>query len=181
MKKKETMTNTTDNITYVARPKGKPETSMKGKMNEWSNGYREFIPQGTRENNRQMLKQLGDSSFYKTEGKKESSYSVHINVDGESADPVGEMFSQFKLLTDGQRKQKPTLEEGSDGRMLFDNGGSLKVWLDSAKGEVAILTRLSCSPQIERELLQAQSQMNVTVGRYRAEIINNKRLDYGKL
>ena len=171
----------TDNTNYVTRPKGKPEVTTKGKMNEWSNGYREFIPQGTRENNRQMLKQLGDSSFYRTEGKKESSYSVHINVDGESADPVGEMLSQFKLLTDGQRKQKPTLEEGSDGRMLFDNGGSLKVWLDSAKGEVAILTRLSCSPQIERELLQAQSQMNVTVGRYRAEIINNKRLDYGKL
>lgn len=165
----------TDNTNYVTRPKGKPEVTTRGKMNEWSNGYREFIPQGTRENNRQMLKQLGDSSFYKTEGKKESSYSVHINVDGESADPVGEMLSQFKLLTDGQRKQKPTLEEGSDGRMLFDNGGSLKVWLDSAKGEVAILTRLSCSPQIERELLQAQSQMNVTVGRYRTEIVNSKK------
>ena len=40
------MTKKTDNTTYVARPKGKPETSMKGKMNEWSNGYREFIPQG---------------------------------------------------------------------------------------------------------------------------------------
>ena len=76
------MTKTTDNTTYVSRPKGKPETSTKGKLNEWSNGYREFIPQGTRENNRQMLKQLGDSSFYMTQGKKESSYSLHVNVDG---------------------------------------------------------------------------------------------------
>ncbi|MBP5621318.1 MAG: hypothetical protein J6X44_04815, partial [Thermoguttaceae bacterium] len=101
---------------YVTRPKGKPEVTTKGKMNEWSNGYREFIPQGTRENNRQMLKQLGDSSFYKTEGKKESSYSLHLNVDGESQDPVGEMFEQFMVLTEGQRTEKPAMEEGAEGR-----------------------------------------------------------------
>ena len=166
------MTKTTDNTTYVARPKGKPETSMKGKMNEWSNGYREFIPQGTRENNRQMLKQLGDSSFYKTEGKKESSYSLHLNVDGKSEDPVAEMHEQFLLLTEGQRKENPELAKGIAGRMLFDNGSSLQVWLDTEKGEVTILTRLTCSPQIDRQLLQAQSQMNVTIGRYRSEIIN---------
>ena len=75
-----------DNIIYVTRPKGKPEMTTKGKLNEWANGYREFIPQGTRESQRQMLKQLGESSFYKTEGKKESSYSLHLNVDGASAD-----------------------------------------------------------------------------------------------
>ena len=172
----------TDNTNYVARPKGKPDVTTKGKLNEWNNGYKEFVPQGQKPSNRTMLKQVGSSSFYKSEGAKESSFSLHLNVDAKDcADPVAALHEQFLYLTQGEQKQKPTLEEGSDGRMLFDNGGSLKVWLDSAKGEVAILTRLSCSPQIERELLQAQSQMNVTVGRYRAEIINNKRLDYGKL
>ena len=76
------MIMTKDKTTYVSRPKGKPETSMRGKMNGWSNGYCVFIPQGTRENNRQMLKQMGDSSFYKTQGRKESSFSLHLNVDG---------------------------------------------------------------------------------------------------
>ena len=166
------MIMTKDKTTYVSRPKGKPETSMRGKMNGWSNGYCEFIPQGTRENNRQMLKQMGDSSFYKTEGKKESSFSVHLNVDGKSEDPVAEMHEQFLLLTEGQRKEKPELAKGIAGRMLFDNGSSLQVWLDTEKGEVTILTRLTCSPQIDRQLLQAQSQMNVTIGRYRSEIIN---------
>ena len=166
------MIMTKDKTTYVARPKGKPETSTRGKLNEWSNGYREFIPQGTRENNRQMLKQLGDSSFYKTQGRKESSYSLHLNVDGKSEDPVAEMHEQFLLLTEGLRKEKPELAKGIAGRMLFDNGSSLQVWLDTEKGEVTILTRLTCSPQIDRQLLQAQSQMNVTIGRYRSEIIN---------
>ncbi len=160
-------------INYVTRPKGKPDVTTKGKMNEWSNGYREFIPQGTRENQREMLKQLGDSSFYKTNGKKESSYSVHLNCDGKSADPVGELLDQFLHLTEGERKSAPTLPDGSDGRMLLDNGQGLQIWLDREHGKLSILTQLNCGTDIERMLLQAQSQMNVTLGRYRQEIINN--------
>lgn len=159
-------------IQYVARPKGKPDESLKGKMNKWNNGYAEFIPQGTRENQREMLKQLGDSSFYKTTGKKDSSWSVHLNVDGKSDDPVGELFEQFKILTEGERKQLPKMPEGSEGRMLLDDGQT-QVWLDTSKGELVIQARLQCSPQVERQLLQAQATMNVTLGRYRQEIINN--------
>ena len=166
------MTKSND-IQYVTRPKGKPEVTTKGKMNEWSNGYKEFIPQGTRENQREMLKQLGDSSFYKTNGKKESSWSVHLNCDGKSEDPVAELLDQFLVLTEGERKTTPKLPEGSQGRMLLDNGAGLKIWLDSERGKLSILTELECSAQIERQLLQAQSQMNVCIGRYRTEIISN--------
>lgn len=162
-----------DTATYLARPKTKPTETLKGKLNRWSSGYAEFIPQGSKPSNRTMFRQLGNSSFYRSEGEKESSYSLHINVDGKSDDPVAEMFEQFKLLTAEQQKTKPQLDTESEGRMLFDNGESLQVWLDSAKGEVCILSRLQCSAQIERQLLQAQSQMNVTLGRYRQDIISH--------
>ncbi len=162
-----------DSASYVSRPRRKPDSSTKGKLNEWDNGYKEFIPSGTGESKRNVLKQLGPSSFYKTEGQKESSYSIHVNVDGESADPIGEAFDIFKALTDGQRKTEPTLPEG-EGRMLFDNDEDLKIWLDTANGKVSILTQLDCSPNIERMLLQAQATMNVTIGRYRQEILNNQ-------
>lgn len=161
-------------IQYVARPKGKPDESLKGKLNKWNNGYAEFIPQGTRENQREMLKQLGDSSFYKTTGKKESSWSVHLNCDGKSEDPVGELLDQFLVLTEGQRKQLPKLPEGSEGRMLLDNGQGLQVWLDRERGKVSILTELDCGPNIDRQLLQAQSQMGVCISRNRQEILNHK-------
>lgn len=164
------------NEKFLSRPKTKPAETLKGKMNKWENGYCEFVPTGTRESNRRMLKQLGNSSFYKSEGEKESSYSLHLNVDAKDcADPVAEMFQQFMLLTAEQQKQMPQLPEGSEGRMLYDNGGSLKVWHDTARGEVCILTRLECNPQIERQLLQAQAQMNVTIGRHRQEIVNNSK------
>lgn len=164
---------TTNDIQYVSRPKGKPDMTTRGKLNEWSNGYREFIPQGTRENQREMLKQLGDSSFYKTTGKKDSSWSIHLNVDAKDCeDPVAALHEQFLVLTEGQRKQLPKLPEGSEGRMLLDNGQGLQIWLDHEHGKVSILATLECTPNIERMLLQAQSQMNVTIGRYRQDIVN---------
>ena len=166
---------TEKDIQYVSRPKGKPDMTTKGKLNEWSNGYREFIPQGTRENQREMLKQLGESSFYKTNGKKDSSWSVHLNCDGKSEDPVGELLDQFLVLTEGQRKHLPKLPEGSKDRMLLDNGMGLQIWLDRERGKVSILTELECNTNIERMLLQAQSQMNVCIARNRTEILNNNK------
>ena len=163
-----------DPVTYVTRPKGKPSVTTKGKLNEWDNGYKEFIPQGQKPSNRTMLKQMGGSSFYKTEGEKESSYSIHINVDGQSADPVNEAREIFDVLTEGERKTAPKLPEDGEGRMLYDDGQGLQVWLDTARHEVQIMTRLACTHQIERQLLQAQAVMNVTLGRYRQEILNNQ-------
>lgn len=162
-----------DSASYLARPRRKPDSSTKGKLNRWDNSdYIEFIPSGTGESKRNVLKQLGPSSFYKTEGQKESSYSIHVNVDGESADPVGEAFDIFKALTEGQRKSEPTLVEG-EGRMLYEDQ-MLKVWLDTATGRVTIQTQLDCNPNIERMLLQAQAQMNVCIGRHRTEILNHE-------
>ena len=66
------------------------------------------MPAGKRESIRTELKRMGDSSFYQTKGEKESSFSIHINVDGASADPVNEAREIFNVLTAEQTKQKPT-------------------------------------------------------------------------
>ena len=168
------MAKKNDNTTMASRPRRKPDHSVKGTMKTWEGtDYCEFHPVGTRESNRTMFKQVGPSSFYKSEGQKESSFSIHINVDGSSVDPVNEAREIFNVLTAEQAKQKPTLSEGSEGRMLLDNGMGLQIWLDRERGKVSILTELDCNTNIERMLLQAQSQMNVTIARNRQEIINN--------
>ena len=122
-----------------------------------------------------MLRQLGDSSFYKSEGEKQSSYSVHLNCDGKSEDPVSELFDQFLLLTEEKRKQLPKLPEGSEGRMLLDNGMGLQIWHDRKRNKLTIMAQLECTADIERQLLQAQSQMNVVVGRNRKDLVNNNK------
>lgn len=163
-----------DSATYISRPKTKPDATTRGKLNEWSNGYREFIPVGSKPSNRTMLKQLGGSSFYKSEGEKESSWSLHLNVDAKDcADPVAALHEQFLFLTEGEQKQKPKLPDGSEGRMLFDNGENLQIWHDSEANKLSILTQLECKADIERQLLQAQAQMNVVLGRNRRDLINN--------
>lgn len=162
-----------DSASYISRPKTKPNVTTKGKLNEWNNGYKEFIPVGSKPSNRTMLKQFGDSSFYKTEGEKQSSYSVHLNCDGKSEDPVGELLDQFLMLTEGQRKQLPKLPEGSEGRMLFSNGDGLQIWHDRENNKLTIMAQLECTADIERQLLQAEAQMNVVVGRNRKDIIKN--------
>ena len=165
-----------DNTTMVSRPRRKPDNSVKGKLNRWEGSdYVEFVPTGTRESNRKMLKQLGNSSFYKSEGEKESSYSVHLNCDGKSEDPVGELLDQFLVLTEGQRKTTPKLPEGCEGRMLLDNGLGLQIWLDRERDKVSILTELDCDNNIERMLMQAESLMNVTIAKNRQEILNAKK------
>jgi hypothetical protein len=165
-----------DSGSYITRPKTKPDETLKGKMNKWNNGYAEFIPQGQKPSNRTMLKQMGNSSFYRSEGEKESSWSLHLNVDAKDcADPVSALHEQFLFLTEGEQKQKPKLPEDSEGRMLFDNGLGLRIWLDRERGKVSILAELDCDTNIERMLLQAQSAMNVTLGRFRQDIINAKK------
>ena len=178
MSKKQTTTTAQslpsgDSASYISRPKTKPDVTTKGKLNEWNNGYKEFIPVGSKPSNRTMLKQFGDSSFYKTEGEKQSSYSVHLNCDGKSEDPVGELLDQFLLLTEGQRKQLPKLPEGSEGRMLFCSGDGLQIWHDRENNKLTIMAQLECTADIERQLLQAEAQMNVVVGRNRKDIIKN--------
>ena len=158
---------------YVTRPRTKPESTTKGKLNEWANGHKEFVPQGQKPRNRTMLKQVGGSSFYKSEGTKESSYSLHLNVDAKDCeDPVAALHEQFLFLTEGEQKQKPQMPEGCRGQMLADNG-NMKIWMDSENGKLVIMTELECAPDIERQLLQAQAQMNVCIGRHRTEIMNN--------
>ena len=157
----------------VGRPRRKPDSSVKGKLNRWDNSdYCEFVPAGTRESNRTEIKRVGDSSFYRTSGQKESSYSLHVNVDGQSQDPVAQIYEIMDVLTKDLRKTEPKMPEGCQGRMLLDNGEGLQIWLNHETGKLTILTELECSPDIERQLLAAQATMNVTVGRYRNEIVN---------
>jgi len=165
-----------DSATTTTRPRRKADSVVRGSLHKWEGtDYAEFHPvKGKDEPTREMLKQVGNSTFCKNLGKKESSYTLHVNVDGESQDPVAEIYEIMDVLTKDQRKQAPKLPEGSQGRMLHDNGENLQIWLDQESGKLSILAQLDCSPNIERMLLQAQATMNVTIGRYRMEILNNQ-------
>jgi hypothetical protein len=125
-------------------------------------------PQEPRESNRKMIKQKGKSSFYKSEGEKESSYSIHINVDANDPDPVATMQERFAELTKGELKSELKLKV--KGKLLYETP-RLKVYLNKTQKQVIIQTTLECGPTIERELLQLQGDMGKVIGANYSEII----------
>ena len=125
-------------------------------------------PEGKPVSNRRMIKQKGKSSFYKSEGEKESSYSIHINVDANDPDPVATMQERFAELTKGELKSELKLQV--KGKLLYDSL-KLKVYLNKTQGQVIIQTNLDCGPTVERELLQLQAEMAKVIGAHYSEIL----------
>ena len=156
---------------YVSRPRTKPTTSTRGKMNEWDNGYKEFVPAGTKDSNRQMIKQIGESSFYKNEGKKESSYSLHLNVDAASADPIGEMVELFNTLTKDMKPKKPAVLPDS---LRVVNEQGLECWLDEEKNEVTFTGKIDLSRHSRDWQAEVLRQVQLVVRRLPASERFNK-------
>ena len=154
--------------TFIEKPEGKPVKNFRARVKMYGNDVVVVNPMEPRESNRKMIKQKGKSSFYKSEGEKESSYSIHINVDANDPDPVATMQEQFTELTKGELKSELKLKV--KGKMLYESP-QLKVYLNKTTRQVILQTTIECSPTIERELLQLQGDMGRVIGANYSEII----------
>ncbi|MBR3110891.1 MAG: hypothetical protein IKH35_06865 [Prevotella sp.] len=157
-----------NNEEYIEKPEGKPVKAFRARVKVFSNDVVVVNPETPKESNRKMIKQKGKSSFYKSEGEKESSYSIHINVDANDPDPVATMQERFNELTKGELKSELKLQV--KGKLLYDTP-VLKVYLNKTQKKVVIQTTLDCGPTIERELLQLQGDMGRVIGANYSEII----------
>ena len=156
----------TDN--FIEKPEGKPVKNFRARVKVYGNDVVVVNPQTQGESNRKMIKQKGKSSFYKSEGEKESSYSIHINVDANDPDPVATMQERFAELTKGELKSE--LKMKVKGKLLYESP-NLKVYLNKTTRQVILQTTIECSPTIERELLQLQGDMGRVIGANYSEII----------
>ena len=153
---------------FIEKPEGKPVKAFRARVKVYGNDVVVVNPQTQGESNRKMIKQKGKSSFYKSEGEKESSYSIHINVDANDPDPVATMQERFQELVKGELKSE--LKLMVKGKLLYDTP-KLKVYLNKTTKQVIIQTTLECGPTIERELLQLQGDMGKIIGANYSEII----------
>ena len=153
---------------FIEKPDGKPVKAFRARVKMYGNDVVVVNPETPKESNRKMIKQKGKSSFYKSEGEKESSYTIHINVDGNDPDPVATMQEQFNELTKGELKSE--LKLIVKGKLLYETP-VLKVYLNKMLKKVVIQTTLDCGPTIERELLQLQGDMGRVIGANYSEII----------
>ena len=153
---------------FIEKPEGKPVKKFKARVSLYPNDVVVVNPQEPRESNRKIIKQKGKSSFYKSEGEKESSFSIHINVDANDPDPVATMQERFNELTKGELKGELKLQV--KGKLIYDTP-VLQIYLNKTQKQVIIKTTLDCGPTIERELLQLQGDMGRVIGANYSEII----------
>lgn len=153
---------------FIEKPEGKPVKAFRARVKMYGNDVVVVNPETPKESNRKMIKQKGKSSFYKSEGEKESSYTIHINVDGNDPDPVATMQEYFNELTKGELKGELKLQV--KGKLIYDSP-VLQIYLNKTLRQVIIKTTLDCGPTIERELLQLQGDMGRVIGANYSEII----------
>ena len=156
---------------FIEKPEGKLVKAFRARVKMYGNDVVVVNPESSKESNRRMIKQKGKSSFYKSEGEKESSYSIHINVDANDPDPVATMQELFTELVKGELKSELKLKV--KGKLLHDTQ-RLKVYLNKTQKQVVIQTTLDCGPTVERELLQLQAEMAKVIGANYNEIIRVK-------
>lgn len=112
---------------YGNRPSGQPSERIQGRLIRWKGtNYMEFQPKQTKEDaTRAMMKETKNLTFYRNVGKKESSYSLHVNVSDKEKDPAAAIIDKVQTelapLTKGEVKLTPVR------KYLADEEG-LKVW-----------------------------------------------------
>lgn len=114
------------------------------------------------------VKRVKGSSFYETEGTKESSYIAHLKVPKTSADPVGEMFEQLAEGTKRLQKKEPPKPKG---RRLIDEP-RLMVVHNAKENQVTVTMTidLKAEGELSAKLFNLTSEVN------KCFAINQKRL-----
>jgi hypothetical protein len=106
----------------------------------------EFVPQAEGTPQRKNEKKRGQSTFYHTNGEKESSIVAHLRVPANCEDPAAEMFEQLHYFTKDLLSKEPP--KPAQKKLLEKEGVS--VW--HQKKAHMVVVRMEISTDTEMEL-----------------------------
>ena len=81
----------------------------------------DFIPQQQGTPTQKNVTRVRKSTCYQTNGEKESSYVMHLNVDADSIDPAAELTEDFDRLL---KRISPKAGKKLSGKKLMDEDGT---------------------------------------------------------
>lgn len=94
---------------------------LKGTARIYDDESMDFTPQKEGTPVQKDVKRVRKSTFYATNGEKDSSYVLHLNVDKNATDPVAELTEDFdKLVKNIDKKAEKRLK----GKTLMDANGT---------------------------------------------------------
>ena len=116
-------------IDYTKRPTVKPDEKVEGRLLKWKGtDYVAFEPVQKRDQDhpaRTYLKETKNVSFYKNEGEKENSYSLHVNVDGSTPDAPAALLLKAAEALKPLMKKEPQIASNT---LFIRDTDELKVW-----------------------------------------------------
>ena len=145
---------------------------VKGTATIYNDGKINFDPQREGRPVQKSVRKKGESSFYETEGVKQSSLVAHLKVSRDGDDPVSEMYELLGELTkDYQKKEAPKPK----GKCLLDKDG-VSIWLNKAQQKVFVHMELDVQNifLIQKQLFNLTSSVNSCLA-INAGIISPKR------
>lgn len=109
-----------------------------GKYDEMSGEFH-FQPSGKGEPVQKNVQKKGRSKLYETEGEKEASVVAHLVASKDSADPVADMYDDFRKLVKDRMAQLPPMPAG---RKLLETP-SVTIVADERERRVTVVSRLT--------------------------------------
>ena len=124
---------------YGERPSGKPDEKVEGRLLKWKGtDYVAFEPVQKRDQDhpaRTYLKETKNVSFYKNEGEKENSYSLHVNVDGSTPDAPAALLQKAAEALKPLMKKEPQI---ANNTLFITDTDELKVWQRKKQKQLVI-------------------------------------------
>lgn len=126
-------------IDYTKRPTVKPDEKVEGRLLKWKGtDYVAFEPVQKRDQDhpaRTYLKETKNVSFYKNEGEKENSYSLHVNVDGSTPDAPEALLQKAAEALKPLLKKEPQIASNT---LFIRDTDELKVWQRKKQKQLVI-------------------------------------------
>lgn len=124
---------------YSQRPTVKPDEKVEGRLLKWKGtDYVAFEPVQKRNQDhpaRTYLKETKNVSFYKNEGEKENSYSLHVNVDGSTPDAPAALLQKAAEALKPLLKKEPQIASNT---LFIRDTDELKVWQRKKQKQLVI-------------------------------------------
>ncbi len=151
------------------KPSRKPDMKTVGRLLQWKDSeYKVFVPSKAKDQpTREVIKTSRGVTYYKNEGEKNNSYSVHCNVDGSVKDPAAELLQRVQEQLAPLCKKEPVVKVAN---YILDRE-DLKVWQRKKEKELCLAIKLS--------LKQSTSDMQTNLLKKMIEI--NKLLASGEI
>ncbi len=149
---------------YLEKPAGKPIEKIPGRLLKYENSdYVAFEPRQKKEQpTRTMLLEKKGCQYYRNEGEKDNSYSLHVNVNGNETDPAGALLQKAEDVLLKLTKKEPK----APSVKFITNTDELKIWQRKKEKKVVCMMMLDISKvtsNMSSKLLSLTAEINKVI------------------